>query len=361
MGKVEFDYPNSITLLRQVIAVMDVRPASSKMRQSIRSKALLRKRILVLLLGFPAFAMVLAQIPQGFSPPDERQRANAIGATNSLPKNLRRAFAPSPDFSPIPTPGRSDWLASHKETGQTYAQYVRSRPNRPRGNQSKIYLQPIGKFDEGQSPELEKLTSFAGRFFNLPVESLPSVKAEEIGATTRDRGGGRRQLLTTDVLAWLERRIKEDAYCLLAVTMEDLYPADDWNFVFGQASLRNRVGVYSLVRYHPSFYRSTDEPDDETTERIILERSCKVLAHETGHMFGIKHCIHFHCLMNGSNHLAESDAQPIHLCPVCLRKLRYARPFDVEDRYRKLLEFSDSANWGNESLWLLDRLRAIEE
>lgn len=88
MGKVEFDYPNSITLLRQVIAVMDVRSATSKMRQSIRSKALSRKRILVLLLGFPAFATVLAQTPQGFSPPDERQRADAIGATNSLPKTF---------------------------------------------------------------------------------------------------------------------------------------------------------------------------------------------------------------------------------------------------------------------------------
>ena len=331
------------------------------MRCLVPSKVLSRKRVLGFLLGILLLATVLAQTPHGFTPPNERERADAIGAINSLPKDLRQAFAPSPDFSPIPIPGRSDWLASHPEAGQTYAQYVRSRPNRPRGNQSKIYLQPIGQFNEEQSPELSKLASFAARFFTLPVEILPTVKVTELGATTRNRGGGRRQLLSTDILAWLEPRIREDAYCLLAVTMEDLYPSNEWNFVFGQASLRNRVGVYSLARYHPSFYRSTDRPDDEKTKRLVLERSCKVLAHETGHMFGIKHCIHFHCLMNGSNHLAESDAQPIHLCPVCLRKLRYAVPFNVEDRYQELLEFSDEAKWENESLWLLDRLRAVTD
>jgi bacterioferritin len=37
-----------------------------------------------------------------------------------------------------------------------------------------------------------------------------------------------------------------------------------------------------------------------------LRRSCKVLAHEIGHMFGLSHCVFFHCLMNGSNSLAES-------------------------------------------------------
>ena len=29
----------------------------------------------------------------------------------------------------------------------------------------------------------------------------------------------------------------------------------------------------------------------------------------------------FSCLMNGSNHQEEKDRRPMHLCPVCLRKL----------------------------------------
>ena len=33
------------------------------------------------------------------------------------------------------------------------------------------------------------------------------------------------------------------------------------------------------------------------------------------------HCTAFRCLMNGSNHQEERDRRPLHLCPVCLRKL----------------------------------------
>ena len=33
------------------------------------------------------------------------------------------------------------------------------------------------------------------------------------------------------------------------------------------------------------------------------------------------HCTAFRCLMNGSNHQEERDSRPLHLCPVCLRKL----------------------------------------
>ena len=50
-------------------------------------------------------------------------------------------------------------------------------------------------------------------------------------------------------------------------------------------------------------------------------RCTKVLTHETGHLFGIRHCIHYECLMCGCNHREEFDRHPIHLCPVCLRKL----------------------------------------
>jgi len=59
------------------------------------------------------------------------------------------------------------------------------------------------------------------------------------------------QLLTGDVLDLLKTRLPEDAFALLGVTMMDLYPDPNWNFVFGQASLRDRVGVYSFTRYAP--------------------------------------------------------------------------------------------------------------
>jgi hypothetical protein len=117
---------------------------------------------------------------------------------------------------------------------------------------------------------------------------------------------GRRQILTGDVLGWLKGKLPGDGFCLLAITMEDLYPEASWNFVFGQASLNERVGAYSFARYDPAFYgerRGKDYP------ALLLQRSMKVLTQETGHMFGLAHCIYFHCVMNGSSHLPARHDQ----------------------------------------------------
>jgi archaemetzincin len=92
----------------------------------------------------------------------------------------------------------------------------------------------------------------------------------------------------------------------------------------------------------------------------LLRRSCKVLAHEVAHMFGIAHCVFFNCLMNGSNHLAESDARPLHPCPVDLRKLQHSVGFDPEARYRRLLDFGRKVGFDDEPAWLEQRLRNTE-
>jgi archaemetzincin len=62
-------------------------------------------------------------------------------------------------------------------------------------------------------------------------------------------------------------------------------------------------------------------------------------------MFGIQHCVFFNCLMNGSNHLDESDQRPLHLCPVCLRKLHHSIRFDLSWRSLALLDFARSAGF----------------
>ena len=54
----------------------------------------------------------------------------------------------------------------------------------------------------------------------------------------------------------------------------------------------------------------------------MLQRCCKLLVHEVAHLLGVDHCIHFACLMNGSNHLEEAERRPFALCPLDLRKWR---------------------------------------
>lgn len=240
-------------------------------------------------------------------------------------------------FEPLPKPGPSDWLANHAEPGQTFEQFVASHPNRPDKKRHTIYMQPLGDFTATSSPSLALLQRFASAFFAMPVKALPAIDIAAERITSRRNP--QLQLLTTGILTMLKRRLPADAFCLIAASMIDLYPDPSWNFVFGQASLRERVGVYSFARYA--------DPDPH----VVLRRSCKVLAHETGHMFGIAHCIFYRCIMNGSNHLAESDARPMHLCPIDLQKLQWSVGFDVRDRYTKLIDAEEACGFGDEVKW----------
>ena len=292
-----------------------------------------------------------------FEPPGSAERLQAIGSAPDLPEPLRKALDPGRDFDPIPAPGPHDWLAAHHEDGQTFDEFVRSRPNRPDKTRATLYLQPLGEFPKDRSPSLDRLREFAAAFFGMKVEVLPPVDISAVRLTTRKNPYTRnRQILTDDVLRFLKQRLAPDAFCLLGITMEDLYPAESWNFVFGQASRHERVGVYSFARYDPAFYGQGRGKD---YEQLLLRRSCKVLAHETGHMFGLDHCIYFRCVLNGSNHLEESDARPMHLCPVCLHKLQWSIGFDVVKRYAALARFYRRAGIDDEARWTADRLKHI--
>ncbi len=190
----------------------------------------------------------------------------------------------------------------------------------------------------------------------MPNQVLPTVDLNHVTVTSRREPGlSRRQLLTGDLLDLLRANLPEYAFCYVGITMEDLYPGPDWNYVFGQASLRDRVAVYSFVRYFPEFW--WEETPDPT---LVLRRSCKVLAHETAHAFGLRHCTAHLCVMNGSNHLEESDSRPLHLCPQDLRKIQWSVGFDVVGRYRRLADLFRELGLDDDAEWIARRLEHID-
>lgn len=292
-----------------------------------------------------------------FSQPSPTEQRRALGSLEELPPALVRAFQAAGHFDPLPPPGPHDWLANHPETGQGFEEWLDERPLRPDGRRHTIYLQPLEDFSQGPGPPLERLRRFAAAFFAMDVVLLPPLDDALETITGREEPNTQqRQLLTTDILNLLRLCLPNDATCTVGITMHDLYPDPQWNFVFGQAAPQQRVGVYSLARYMPWFPGNSGKSD----ESLVLHRSCKVLAHETCHIFGLRHCIYYRCMMNGSNHLRESDARPLHLCPVDLRKLHFSTGFQVADRYRRLRDFAGSAGFDEEVRWLDGRLDFLD-
>jgi archaemetzincin len=317
-----------------------------------------RKGALVALLGGIAAALGFV-LYAAFAPRlvTDADRAEALGSFKDSPAEIRRAFSHLEDFERIPAPGPDDWLATHTENGQTYEAFLRGGFNRPDKTRRKLYFQPFDLAVNDKPAYLRSIKKFSELFFGLETVILPELSLKSVPVTSRiNRYTGKRQLLATDIQEALKKNIPEDAFCVLGITMEDLYPGPSWNYISGYASFRDRVGVYSFFRYSADFLKEKETP---AFRKGFLLRSQKVLAHEILHMFGLQHCIFYKCLENGINRTEEMDSRPLLLCPVCLRKLQYGSGFDIASRYAALESFYRAEGAAAEAAWIAARLAKI--
>jgi archaemetzincin len=247
-----------------------------------------------------------------------------------------------PDFAkllPLHTklgkPQPRDWLAEHREPGQTFHQYLHSHPVRADQHRRTIYIQPLGEFNPSQKRIVDLAAEFMGAYFQLPVKVRDGLSLDLVPDSARRRPATSRaeQILTTYILNdVLKPRLPKDAVAMIAFTASDLWPGEGWNYVFGQAMLTDRVGVWSIHRYG-------DPAAGDAAFRLSLLRTLKVASHETGHMFTMQHCTLYECNMCGSNHLPEADRHPLELCPHCLAKLCYATGAKPQKRFQTLIAF----------------------
>ncbi len=226
-----------------------------------------------------------------------------------------------------------DWLESHSEKGQTFSQYVRSNPIAITASRNMLYVLPLGEFDDSQKKIIELSAEFLGLYFGCNVRTLKTLAIDDVipaDARRTHPAWGTPQIKSTYVLEkLLPPRVPKDAVAIISFTTSDLYPSEDWNFVFGQATYRDRVGVWSLYR----------NGDPETEFNLCLKRTLRIATHETGHMFSLPHCTAYECNMCGSNSLEESDRRPLYLCPECVAKLGWSTRCDPMLRFKKLLEY----------------------
>ena len=269
----------------------------------------------------------------------------------------------------------------------------------------KIYLLQLGDFDKEERiyPSFQELLKYVEIFYDLPVNEMKGVELQKDGDDykivispttvsneTRKRRSSRTirhtlqyrynsktrhlQFDISSILSSLRPHLPDDALFLIALTMHDLFSDPSDLFVAGMAAGTHRVGVFSFSRYDPflsfspeNWYEISYHDDDderkskEGKRRVILERSCKLLVHEIGHLLGLDHCIWYECIMNGSGHLEEDFRQPMFLCPVDLHKLESLCGFDVIRRYERLSEFFKRHKMRKEEKWVGGRLEFIKK
>jgi len=316
-----------------------------------------------------------------------------------------------------------DWLAQYDEEGQTYSEYLRlitSRSGRfkvsANPHRNTICLLPIGSFDGRHTPLppnfLNHLRKYTEAFFwGAKVHLLPSVTLESenngrhlfwITPKSRDesetRQGrvrtrtrfkltirynenyGRRQIQVDSILRLLSamrgsrsfQKQHPDCFCLVGITMEDLFDTNPDLFVAGMAAGASKVAVFQFYRYDPQiqfsgefWYKTSTKKTEKETKDVhpgdtLLARCCKLIVHEICHLYSIDHCKFYKCVMNGSGHLKEDFRQPFCLCPVDLRKLARRLGFSVKDRYEKLLEVcAENPALKEFEFWLKSRMEAL--
>jgi archaemetzincin len=253
---------------------------------------------------------------------------------------------------PLPPSQAGDWLAEHSEPGQTFAEYVDSKPVRKSDKLTTIHLCLVGDFTEAQRRILDVTGDYLGAFFDCPVKVNRQVALASVPARAKRThpSWGDRQVRTGYLLhEVLEPDRPADALAYLALTASDLWPGKGWNFVFGEANLRERVGVWSIYR----------NGNPESDFQVCLRRTLSTASHETGHILGLWHCTAYSCLMNGSNHQAEKDRRPLHLCPVCLRKLCWNLRVEPVPYLRKLESLGRQNGLGPEHQWYEKAITAL--
>lgn len=278
---------------------------------------------------------------------DVDQYDRPIQSKQRVLQALRCCFDPAGgEWEDLEEPRPSEWLDCQNTPDQTFRAYVASRPHRPTRSQNTIYLQPICEAGENEGPPFPAgpwpswqvlETAVAVFFAPMKVATLPAIAMQRLQPCPDSRDGpyGKQWHAAHVLDAIIRQGLPKDAYGVMAVTMCDLYPRPEWNFVYGLSRLKQRVGVFSFVRHTPK--GRSRSPEYRGAQ--LLRRALKTLIHEIGHMFGLKHCTWYNCLMRGSNGGGvEHQMTHLHLCPVCLRKLHWNIGFDIPTQYARFLD-----------------------
>lgn len=170
-----------------------------------------------------------------------------------------------------------------------------------------VAVQPLGKI----KPELlEKVKAQIKQSYDVKVVIKPELPLPKEAYYP---AGGRYR--AEKILAYL-RKIDTSSTRIMGVTDKDIsttkgkYP--DWGII-GLGDIGGRACVVSTFRM-----RGTKT---KCSQKVFEERCSKVIAHELGHTFGLKHCPAAGCLMQDYKGTVHTITTLSDFCMSCKEKL----------------------------------------
>lgn len=281
-----------------------------------------------------------------------RRRSEALVPLSSPEalRTVRDRLAPLHAKVGPPKPG--EWLHDHPEGGQSFEEYLVSQPTLPTASRRTLVVAPLGEMPAAHLEIVTLTTEYLGLHFGLPARLAPAIALSPPEHARRKRDGAE-QVLTRWVLERvLPKELPGDAAALIGLTTSDLWPGEGWNFVFGEATFNERVGVWSLHRFG-------DPAAGAEARREALRRALKIAVHEAGHMFSLPHCTKYPCVQAGTNSLEETDQSPLWLCAECLPKIAWAMQLDPRVHLQKTATFAAKHGLEAEAAFLQRQLAAI--
>ena len=215
------------------------------------------------------------------SKPLSPQLAWLLSQTNSTESGL---FSPLPAFDPRNPPLDSQ---SYTQWKAMFDLHKLTHPRRMRRNT--IILQPLSYTSKDytnaiiERQVMRHLQQFCEAFFHgNQVHLVAPLDMSTARKLTRrvHSGTGREQILVDDVMRFLKAQRYPKAYCIVGVTIVDLYPGEEWNFTLGHAAFVDGIAVCSFGRY----FNSQDVSMQTTVQRqmknmwILVRVSVYILA-----------------------------------------------------------------------------------
>jgi predicted Zn-dependent protease len=253
-------------------------------------------------------------------------------------------------FSPMVEQFRGDWKST-VEGGNDKLQavdlFLKIEPQATQG--LSLALFSIGSLPQGISHN--EVQDFIKDYFSMPVQPLKGQEIDSLPCDAwRSFGGFVPQAdanwILDHVLCPLKERHRTSHWGIIALTNEDLLcdPNDVLDYVYGLSNKNdpNLPGIAIIST------RRIWQPNAVGIE-LSRSRLYKVIAHEIGHLFYLRHCLTHACLMNGVETIDQIDRHPIGLCPDCMAKFCWIAQIQPKTCYEHLIAICQKLNMSNEA------------